>query len=77
MGLHCSEALSFFEDNFRVSVVSKIMGSEGLSMIPSPKQYGVTRPISTAGPADVDLQRTVELEKVCVLLSFSFVTGNR
>ena len=53
------------------------MGSEGLSMIPSPKQYGVTRPISTAGPADVDLQRTVELEKVCVLLSFSFVTGNR
>ncbi|XP_057473140.1 nuclear poly(A) polymerase 4-like isoform X2 [Actinidia eriantha] len=42
------------------------MGSEGLSMIPSPKQYGVTRPISTAGPADVDLQRTVELEKFLV-----------
>ncbi|PSR96145.1 Nuclear poly(A) polymerase [Actinidia chinensis var. chinensis] len=42
------------------------MGSEGLSMIPSPKQYGVTRPISTAGPVDVDLQRTVELEKFLV-----------
>lgn len=29
------------------------------------KQYGVTKPISLAGPTEADLQRTVELEKVC------------
>ena len=28
------------------------------------KQYGVTKPISMAGPTDTDLQRSVELEKV-------------
>lgn len=29
-----------------------------------PKQYGVTKPISMAGPKVDDLQRTMELEKV-------------
>lgn len=28
------------------------------------KQYGVTKPISTAGPAVADMRRTLELEKV-------------
>ena len=43
--------------------------SEGLSQSspPSqavPKQYGVTKPISMAGPTQIDIQRTLELEKV-------------
>ncbi|KAL6972749.1 Nuclear poly(A) polymerase 4 [Sarracenia purpurea var. burkii] len=42
------------------------MSSGGLRVVPSPKQYGVTRPISTAGPTDSDLQRTLELEKFLV-----------
>lgn len=29
------------------------------------RQYGVTQPISTAGPTEADLQKTLELEKVC------------
>lgn len=33
-----------------------------------PRQYGVTKPLSTAGPTEADLQRNMELEKV--LLSF-------
>ncbi|XP_020264940.1 nuclear poly(A) polymerase 4-like [Asparagus officinalis] len=32
----------------------------------APRHYGVTKPISTAGPSDVDLQRSVELEKFLV-----------
>ncbi|XP_024022453.1 nuclear poly(A) polymerase 4 isoform X1 [Morus notabilis] len=44
---------------------------EGLSATPpllqaAAKQYGVTKPISTAGPTDVDIQRTLELEKFLV-----------
>ncbi|XP_074561016.1 nuclear poly(A) polymerase 4-like isoform X2 [Curcuma longa] len=31
-----------------------------------PRQYGITKPISTAGPTEADLQRTVELEKLLV-----------
>eukprot|EP00257_Ricinus_communis_P025172 XP_025012586.1 nuclear poly(A) polymerase 4 [Ricinus communis] len=39
--------------------------SEGLSASPPPaKQYGVTKPISTAGPTEADIQRTRELEKL-------------
>lgn len=30
------------------------------------KQYGVTQPISMAGPTEADSQRTLQLEKVCV-----------
>ena len=29
------------------------------------KQYGVTKPISMAGPTVADLKRTRDLEKVC------------
>lgn len=39
----------------------------------APRHYGVTKPISIAGPSDVDLQRSVELEKVCTF-SLLFVT---
>lgn len=34
---------------------------------PSPqmmKQYGVTKPISVAGPTELDIQKSIELEKV-------------
>ena len=31
------------------------------------KQYGVTKPISLSGPTEADIQRSLELEKVCVL----------
>lgn len=30
----------------------------------APKQYGVTKPLSTAGPTEVDLQRSADLERV-------------
>ncbi|URE12584.1 Poly(A) polymerase predicted RNA binding domain [Musa troglodytarum] len=30
---------------------------------PAPRQYGITKPISTAGPTEADLKRTTELEK--------------
>ncbi|TQD92031.1 hypothetical protein C1H46_022356 [Malus baccata] len=45
-----------------------MVSSEGLSAPLSPlqaaaRQYGVTKPISTAGPTEVDIQRTLELEK--------------
>lgn len=49
------------------------MGSaEGLSNSPVtsnqavPKCYGVTKPISLAGPCDADVQRSKELEKVLI-----------
>lgn len=37
---------------------------------PPPKQYGVTKPISMAGPTEADIQRTRELEKVLFLSLF-------
>ncbi|KAL5822703.1 hypothetical protein ACOSQ4_020603 [Xanthoceras sorbifolium] len=43
-----------------------MVSSERTSASPPPKQYGVTKPISVAGPAEVDLQRTRELEKFLV-----------
>ncbi|KAM2016281.1 hypothetical protein ACFX16_046713 [Malus domestica] len=48
-----------------------MVSSEGLSAPLSPlqaaaRQYGVTKPISTAGPTEVDIQRTLELEKFLV-----------
>ncbi|KAF7843406.1 nuclear poly(A) polymerase 4-like [Senna tora] len=52
-------------------------GSGGLRASSQPsqaaaKQYGVTKPISMAGPAVADVQRTLELEKVrfCILKRF-------
>ncbi|KAH7849359.1 hypothetical protein Vadar_016717 [Vaccinium darrowii] len=39
------------------------MKSSGSLSVTSLKQYGVTKQISTAGPIEADLQRTVELEK--------------
>lgn len=33
--------------------------------LPPSKQYGVTKPLSLAGPTEADIQRTKELEKVC------------
>ncbi|GAA0165241.1 mRNA polyadenylation factor [Lithospermum erythrorhizon] len=38
------------------------MGSDD-SMISPERQFGVTKPLSVAGPMDVDLQRTLDLEK--------------
>lgn len=50
-----------------------VMGSaEGLGNSPLPanqavpKCYGVTKPISMAGPCDTDVQRNKELEKVLI-----------
>lgn len=45
-----------------------MVSSEGLSGSPAPaaKQYGVTKPISVAGPTEADRQRSRELEKVCI-----------
>lgn len=34
---------------------------------PISTQYGITKPISTAGPTEADLKRTAELERVCLL----------
>ncbi|XP_058115450.1 nuclear poly(A) polymerase 4-like isoform X2 [Magnolia sinica] len=38
----------------------------GGSPAPAAKQYGVTKPISVAGPSEADLQRSLELEKFLV-----------
>ena len=48
------------------------MGSSegGNVMNQASRQYGVTKPISTSGPTDVDLQRSAELEKVCAFTSY-------
>ncbi|KAA8541735.1 hypothetical protein F0562_022887 [Nyssa sinensis] len=47
-----------------------MVSSEGLSASPPPqqqqKQYGVTKPISFAGPTKADIQRRLELEKFLV-----------
>ncbi|KDO51817.1 hypothetical protein CISIN_1g0047361mg, partial [Citrus sinensis] len=40
--------------------------SERMSSPPPPKQYGVTKPISMAGPTEADMQRNRELEKFLV-----------
>lgn len=63
----------------------EMVSAEGLSVSPAPaKQYGVTKPISLAGPTLADVQRSAELEKVdffigsaVVLLfsGFSFFKG--
>lgn len=48
-----------------------MVSSKGLGDSPprqSVKQYGVTKPISVAGPTEVDIQRSLELEKVGVPL---------
>nr|DAD44576.1 TPA_asm: hypothetical protein HUJ06_002806 [Nelumbo nucifera] len=46
-----------------------MVNSEGLSGSPPPqavRQYGVTKPISVAGPTEADIQRSLELEKFLV-----------
>ncbi|XP_008794102.2 nuclear poly(A) polymerase 4-like isoform X2 [Phoenix dactylifera] len=42
--------------------------SDAMGRMPPPplRQYGITKPISTAGPTEADLQRTKELEKFLV-----------
>lgn len=35
---------------------------------PPPKKYGVTMPLSLAGPSEADLQRSAALEKVVFLV---------
>ncbi|KAI8529602.1 hypothetical protein RHMOL_Rhmol12G0237700 [Rhododendron molle] len=42
------------------------MKSSGGLTVASPKQYGVTKPLSTAGPTVTDLQRSRELERFLV-----------
>ncbi|GAB2275797.1 hypothetical protein Dimus_010547 [Dionaea muscipula] len=44
-----------------------MVGSEG-SNSSSPRKYGITKPISLAGPTDADLQRNSELEKLSIEL---------
>ncbi|XP_031385989.1 nuclear poly(A) polymerase 4-like [Punica granatum] len=44
-----------------------MVSAEGLSgSLPTAKQYGVTKPISLAGPTEADIQRSAELEKFLV-----------
>lgn len=50
---------------------AEMVSSEGLSSSPSPKQYGVTKPISMSGPTEADVHRSRELEKVSISLFFS------
>lgn len=45
------------------------MKSSGGLTVALPKQYGVTKPLSTAGPTVTDLQRSRELERVCLCIS--------
>ncbi|OIT36685.1 PREDICTED: nuclear poly(A) polymerase 4-like isoform X2 [Nicotiana attenuata] len=40
--------------------------SDCATTLPPPKQYGVTKPLSLAGPTEADIQRTKELEKFLV-----------
>ncbi|KAJ8756108.1 hypothetical protein K2173_024655 [Erythroxylum novogranatense] len=48
-------------------MATEIVSPEGLSgSAPPPKQFGVTKPISVAGPTEVDAQRSRELEKFLV-----------
>ncbi|KAK9273116.1 hypothetical protein L1049_017923 [Liquidambar formosana] len=51
-------------------MVLKMVGSESLSGSSLPpqggKKFGVTKPISLAGPTEADLQRNLELEKLLV-----------
>ncbi|XP_010915376.1 nuclear poly(A) polymerase 4 isoform X3 [Elaeis guineensis] len=43
--------------------ISDAMGS---TLPQAPRQYGITKPISTAGPTEADIQRTKELEKFLI-----------
>ncbi|XP_022889501.1 nuclear poly(A) polymerase 4-like [Olea europaea var. sylvestris] len=52
-----------------------MVGSDGLNVSPSPSQqkekqlpnqWGVTKPLSRAGPLELDIQRSKELEKFLV-----------
>lgn len=46
----------------------------GASLLPSQpaKMYGITKPISVAGPTEADLHRNAELEKV-TYIEFTFM----
>lgn len=37
---------------------------DGGSVVNSPKSYGITKPLSLAGPSPADFKRNLELEKV-------------
>lgn len=51
-----------------------IIGASPPPPQPAPEiKYGVTKPISLAGPTEADLQRNAELEKVDI---FYFCRGN-
>ncbi|MFS7974317.1 putative polynucleotide adenylyltransferase [Helianthus anomalus] len=47
----------------------------GSEVLPSPKQHGVTKPLSLAGPSNADLLRTKKLNKVgfCYLIICVFI----
>lgn len=38
-----------------------------LPPVNSPKSYGITKPLSLAGPSAADIKRNVELEKVSLV----------
>lgn len=42
------------------------MGSDSSPGFPPAPNYGVTKPISLAGPTDADIQRNIELEKFLI-----------
>ncbi|KAF7124823.1 hypothetical protein RHSIM_Rhsim12G0203400 [Rhododendron simsii] len=55
----------FFGVSQGLFLFSAMKSSGGLT-VASPKQYGVTKPLSTAGPTVTDLQRSRELERFLV-----------
>lgn len=40
---------------------------DSLPPVNSPKSYGITKPLSLAGPSAADIKRNVELEKVSLV----------
>jgi hypothetical protein len=49
------------------SLTLKMVGPEspnGSTPQPAAKKYGITKPISIAGPTEADLQRNMDMEKV-------------
>lgn len=65
----------FFGIFLRVCLVLKPMDTlspNGSSQQQSqpPKKYGITKPISLAGPSETDIQRNMELEKAIFVCFF-------
>lgn len=46
---------------------------DGGSVVNSPKSYGITKPLSLAGPSPADFKRNLELEKVIIIIIISLL----